>query len=416
MNSVQEKIKEANATAIGRIIEARPFLIDIRPAIDVIPNMKKNMILHAGPPIEWERMCIPQKNSVIGAALYEGLGRNAKEIEEMLKRGEILLSPCHHHKAVGSMTGITSASMWVFVIENEASGTVAYTNIYERPEMKRLSFGIYNEEIINFLKWHEEVLAPVLKAGLDISGKIDLKSVIAKALTMGDECHNRCFASSALFSVNFVPYLIKSKIEREKVHQVASFLGRSEQFFLHLVMGACKVMLEAARGIEYSTVVTAIARNGVEVGIRVSSLGDEWYTGPADVIRGAYFPGYSEKDANPDIGDSAITETAGIGGFSEAAAPAIIRAVGGTFQEAISRTREMYEITVGTNPSFQLPTLDFEGSPTGIDIIKVVERGILPLINTASVHREGGLIGAGIVRPPMKCFKDALRAFGKKYI
>lgn len=192
-------------------------------------------------------------------------------------------------------------------------------------------------------------------------------------------------------------------------------MDSNDHFALNLTMPACKCTLDAAKGIPYSTIVTTQARNGTEFGIRVSGIdgGNRWFTAPAEIIDGLYFPGYSQEDANPDIGDSVITETCGIGGFAMATAPAIVQFVGGTPQDAVNYTTSMYEITTVENNVYTIPFLNFRGTPTGIDIRKVVETGIRPVINTGIAHKDPGVgqVGAGIVHPPMKCYEDALEAF-----
>ncbi len=155
-----------------------------------------------------------------------------------------------------------------------------------------------------------------------------------------------------------------------------------------------------------------MARNGVEFGIRLSGTGDCWFTGPAQQVRGLFFPGFTEADAAPDLGDSAITETAGVGGFAMAAAPAIVQFVGGTPEMAMGYTREMFGITLGRNPAYTLPPLGFSGTPTGIDARLVGDSGTLPVINTGIAHKAPGVgqVGAGVVHPPLECFAGAIEA------
>lgn len=413
--SIGKKVASANVEALRRINSARPVLFDIQPAGQVIPGMTKNTILHSGPPITWERMCGAAKGSVIGALMYEGLASNPEEAAKVAAK-DIVYAPCHEYNAVGPMTGIISSSMPVWMVRNETYGNTAYCTMNEGWG-RTLRFGAYDEKVLDRLKWMESVLAPAMKHVIKEFGGIDLKSMIAQALQMGDECHNRDIAATNLFFKMAVPVIVDSDLSNKTKVEVVNFLGGHEHFFLNLAMAACKASLVPLEGIPYSTVVTALARNGVEVGITISSMPGKWFTVQATVPQGLYFPGYSEEDANPDIGDSAVTETAGIGAFAMGSAPAIVQFVGGTAEEALQYTREMYEITVGKNPSYKLPALSFMGTPTAIDIRKVVEKGIQPVINTGIAHKEPGhgLVGAGIVRAPQGAFEDALRAFAKNY-
>ncbi|MGI9952363.1 DUF1116 domain-containing protein [Moorellaceae bacterium AZ2] len=414
--SLGGKIASANQEALIRITSARPVVVDMLPARKVIPGMSSNTILHAGPPIEWDRMCGPMRGAVIGALLYEGMASSPDEAEKLAVSGEIEFAPCHSRNAVGPMAGIISPSMPVWVVVNETFGNLAFSTMNEGWG-RTLRFGAYDDKVIERLKWMEYRLAPAMKYLIERLQGIDLKSIIAQALQMGDECHNRDIAATNLFFKKAAPVLVDSDLDSSMVREVISFLGNHEHFFLNLAMAACKATLDAAENIPYCSVVTAIARNGVEVGIRVSGLGDRWFTEEATIPQGLYFPGYSESDANPDIGDSAITETAGIGAFVMGTAPAIVQFVGGTPEDAVRLTREMYEITVGTNDSYRLPNMSFIGAPTAIDVRKVVETGILPIINTGIAHKEPGhgLVGAGIVRVPRGAFEKALRALAEKY-
>lgn len=414
--SLGARIADANREAFNRITSARPVVVGIQPAREVIPGMTDRTLLHAGPPIEWERMCGPMRGAVIGALMYEGMASTPDEAENLAGSGEIQYAPCHSHGAVGPMAGIISPSMPVWVVQNETFGNMAFATMNEGWG-RTLRFGAYDEKVIARLRWMERVLAPAMQYLIDKLQGIDLKSMIAQALQMGDECHNRDIAATNLFFKLAAPILVESDLEGSMIKEVISFLGNHEHFFLNLAMAACKASLVPAEGIPYCTVVTAIARNGVEVGITISALPGMWFTEMATVAEGLYFPGYSEADANPDIGDSAITETGGIGAFVMGAAPAIVQFVGGTAEDALRMTKEMYQITVGSNDSYRLPTLSFAGAPTAIDVRKVVETGILPVINTGIAHKEPGhgLVGAGIVRAPRGAFEKALRALAGKY-
>lgn len=409
---VQEIIEAANKKVTEIILNGQPTLLDIGVAEEVIPGMTKKKILHAGPPIKWEKMSGPLKGAVIGALIYEGLAVDEKEATELAASGEISYDPCHHHNTVGPMAGVVSASMPVWILQNKKYGNYSYCTLNEGLG-KVLRYGAYSDEVIKRLKWMENLLAPLLKQALKLHGQIDLKTMIAQALQMGDEGHNRNRAGTSLLIRELAPYIIQTKFSEEEKIKVLKFIDSNDHFFLNLTMPACKCTLDAAKNIEFSTIVNVMARNGTEFGIRISGLGDRWFTGPAGMVDGLLFPGYTAEDANPDIGDSVIAETAGIGGFAMAAAPAIVQFVGGSAKDAINFTLKMYEITAVENNIFKIPALDFRGTPTGIDIRKVVETGILPSINTGIAHKDPGVgqVGAGLVKPPMSCFEDALQAF-----
>lgn len=414
MKSFQPAIEKANAEVVKIILSGMPHLVGLEQAIDVIPGMKLDMLLHAGPPITWDRMCGPMRGAVIGALLYERKAETADEAQQIAASGTIKFSPCHEHAAVGPMAGILSPSMPVFVLKNEAHGNHAYCTLNEGLG-KVLRYGAYSEPVIQKLRWMESTLYPVLKKAVAKLGKVDLKNIIAQALHMGDEVHNRNRAATSILYRTIAPAIVTTCDNPATAADVLEFINHNDHFFLNLSMPASKVTLDAARGVKNSSVVVAMARNGTDFGIQLSGTGDEWFTGPADVPDALFFPGYSRADANPDIGDSAITETNGLGGFAIAAAPAIVQFVGGSSDDALRYTRQMYEVTVGENNIYQIPSLNFRGTPTGIDVIKVVEKNILPFIDTGVAHKEPGVgqIGAGVLNAPVEPFKRAFEGFAK---
>jgi hypothetical protein len=410
-------IETANTTAINRLMEARPILKSVAPAREVIPGMKDNLILHAGPPIEWARMSGPLRGAVIGAMMFEGLAGSEAEAASMVERGEIEFDSCHHHGTVGPMAGVTSASMKVYVVENAEHGNKSFSNLNEGYG-KVLRYGAYSDEVLKKLHWMNDVLGTALADALAGSNGIDMRALIAEALHMGDEGHNRNKAGSLIYLKLLSPLIAKTMKDSAAMAEVLQFIGDNALSVLNPVMAACKAMTDAAHGMEGSTIVTTMARNGTDFGIRVSGLGEkQWFTAPAEIPVGLFFSGFSQADANPDIGDSAITETAGIGGFAMATAPAIVTFVGGTPKDAMNATLEMYEITFAESKFFTMPSLDFRGTPTGIDLRKVVELGITPRINTGIAHKNAGVgqVGAGLVRPPLQIFENALVAFAEKY-
>jgi hypothetical protein len=378
--------------------------------------MRDNLLLHAGPPITWDRMAGPMKGAVIGALLFEGKASTPQEAEALAKSGKIDFEPCHHHSSVGPMAGLISPSMMVYIVENKTHGNKAYSGLNEG-RGKVLRMGAYSEEVLTRLRWMNDVLGPTLDAALRERGGVDIRALLGKALQMGDDGHNRLDAASLLFTTSLAPSIVRTARDTNTAADIIKFLSDNALSILNPVMAACKTMTDAGANIEGSTIVTVMARNGTDFGIRVSGLGDQWFTGPAGHVKSLYFPGFTDKDANPDIGDSTITETAGIGGFAMAGAPAIVSFISGTAKDAVNTTLDMYEITYAEHKFFTIPALDFRGTPTGIDIRKVVEKNMLPRMNTGVAHKDPGIgqVGAGVVSPPANIFEDALIAFADKY-
>jgi hypothetical protein len=419
--AIKEKIKQANQLAAERMLTAQPVWVDVARAGDVIPGMEKNMLLHAGPPQKYENMCGPQRGAAWGALIFEGMAKDAKEADRLLASGKIKIEPAHDHDSVSGAAHMISFNQPAIVIENKTNRKIYYTHMKEDTFIA-LRYGSHGDHTIRKLKWLTEIISPVFSKGLKKAGGVNCQDIIAKSLFMGDEGHNRNQAETCLFEQMFMPILLESDLSKEQILEVAKLLQHDENFFLYQVMASCKAMLDAGKDVEYSTIVTVMARNGTEFGIKVSGLGDTWFTAPAPMVKGLYFPGFTEKDANPDLGDSCITETAGLGGFAMAASPAIVHfgtatGVGGSVQDAINYTREMYDITETENSGYQIAYLDFRGCPTGIDILKVLDTGIQPIINTSISPKEPGRgqAGAGLVRAPMECFKKAFSTFATKY-
>lgn len=411
-----DQIAAANEEAFERLTEATAVWTDIETAKEAIDDLSDRMLLHAGPPVTWADMSGPQRGAVMGAAVYEGWADTPEAAVELAAADEIEFAPCHDHRAVGPMAGVISPSMPVAVVENEVHGNVAYSNLNES-RGKVLRFGAYADEVIEGLRWMETDLAPVLRSALHEVGGINLKAITARAVQMGDELHNRNVAGTSLLLRQLLAGFVRSDEPSARKAEVAEFIADNDIFYLNLSMAAGKAAVDAASGVPWSTMVTTLTRNGTEFGIRVSGLEDTWFTAPAPSVDGLYFPEYDADDAALDIGDSTITETTGLGGFAMAAAPAITDFVGGTPADARSRTLEMYEITLGENPNYTIPALEFRGTPTGIDLLRVIDTGIQPFINTGIAHKEPGVgqIGAGLVRAPRACFLDAARAFCEAY-
>jgi len=417
--SSAKRLKEANGIAIERMLASRPVLIGVRLAREVIPGMHERLFLHSGPPIEWNRMCGPMRGAIIGAMLYEGLAQSESDATERLDKGEVKFAPTHHHRTVSPMAGIVSPSMPVFLVKNKAFGNEAYCTINEGVgRVKTLRFGANSQEVIERLHWMRETLAPALDQAIRVCGEIDLKRIIAEALRRGDECHNRNKSATAIFFRTITSPLLRTDLDKTAISSILDFVGGNDHFFLNLSMASSKVTMDTAHGVPSSTVVTVMTTNGVEFGIRVSGLGDQWFTAPAPhQMVGKLFEGYSREDANPVFGDSYISEPAGIGAFAMAASPAISEFVGSTPSFGIRLTKRMHKITLARHNEFRIPYLDYEGTPTGICLAKVVRTGIVPVVNTGVAHKKSGIgqIGAGIAKAPMRCFRKAARKFKEEY-
>ncbi len=411
--SVPKRIDAANQRALERLFQADPVLVDVIPAREAIPVLAEHIILHAGPPIVWDRMCGPMRGAVAGIAMFEGWADDLSQAEGLASAGEFAFHPNHHFSAVGPMTGMTTCSQPVLVVENRAFGNRAFCTLNEGLG-KVMRFGGNDASVLARLAWLRDALGPALGAALRERGGIPLKPLVARALTMGDELHQRNVGCSSLIVRALAPDLARSIENQSMLVEMLAFLGANDQFFLNIAMAMGKAIMDPVRGIDAATIVTAMSRNGTDFGITVSGLDDQWFTAPVEMPAGLYFPGFTEADANPDMGDSTIVETVGLGGFAMAAAPAVAGFVGaGSVADAANATRTMSEITLSENPEWTMPSLDYQGVPTGVDIRLVVETGIAPIINTGIAHREAGVgqVGAGVVRAPLACFERALIAF-----
>jgi len=411
------RIEEANRIAYERYLAAQPRLVDLVLARDAMPALGKGerRILHAGPPIAWEEMCGPQQGAIAGALLYENWANSLESAEALAASGRVALEPCHAHGAVGPMAGVISPSMPVWVVENTAGSNRAFCNLNEGLG-KVLRFGANSPDVLDRLRWLGTEFFCTMQVAVRGLAHPDLKPLMAQALHMGDELHNRNAAASALLFKQLALALLKSKVDSGAIRRTLDFVAGNDHFFLNISMAACKAMADAAHGVPGSSMVTVMARNGVYFGVRLSGTGGQWFQARANPVDGLYFPGYSVEDAAADLGDSAITETVGLGGFAMAASPAIVQFVGGTPADATANSRRMLSITLGSNPAFTLPALNFGGTPAGIDARLVADSGILPIINTGIAHKKAGIgqIGAGITTAPMECFNDALAAFAEK--
>jgi hypothetical protein len=408
-----ERVEKANRVAYQRYLAAQPRLVDLVLAKEAIEGLSggERRILHSGPPIDWSLMCGPQQGAITGAILYEGWASSLEAAEKLAASGAVAFEPCHHHAAVGPMAGIISPSMPVWVVENTDRGNRAFCNLNEGLG-KVLRFGASSPDVIERLRWLGTEFFATMQVAVRGLADPDLKPLMAQALHMGDELHNRNTAASSLLFKRLTLALLGSRLDGGTIQRALGFVAGNDHFFLNICMAACKSMSDAAHGVPGSSMVTIMARNGVNFGLRLSGTGEQWFEAPANPVDGLYFPGYTAKDAAADLGDSAITETNGLGGFAMAASPAIVQFVGGTPADATANTRKMSSITLGSNPAFTLPPLDFGGTPAGIDARLVADSGVLPIINTGIAHRKAGIgqIGAGITTAPMSCFNDAIAA------
>ncbi len=406
----RDSVEKANQAALEKILAAEPVLADVRRAGELIPELDaERLMLHAGPPIAWGRMCGPLKGAICGAIVFEGWAPDLAAAEALAASGGVRFAPNHHFGAVGPMTGITTRSMPLLVVENRAFGNRAMCALNEGLG-KVMRFGGNDAEVLARLAWLRDDFGPLLGKALRANG-IALNPLIARGLAMGDEMHQRNVACSSLVMRILAPAMARAG--SASLARALEFMGGNDQFFLNIAMAMGKAILDPARGIAGSTLVTAMCRNGTDFGIRVAGMGDAWFTAPVEMPQGLYFPGYSAADANPDIGDSAILEAVGLGAFAMAAAPAVAGFVGaGGFAEALGYTRAMAEIAAGRNPRWGIPALEFAGTAAGIDVRRVAETGIAPAINTGIAHRLPGVgqVGAGVARAPLACFEQALIA------
>jgi hypothetical protein len=407
------RTEDANRTAVERITSAEPRWVGITTAREAV-GIETGQFLHAGPPITWERASGPMRGALIAAMLYEGMADTPEQAEAIGGSGDLELAPCHSRGAVGPMAGVVSPSMPMFAVENSPFGNTAYCTLNEGLG-KVLRYGAYGPEVIERLRWMEQVLGPAMDAAVQQLGSMDVRAIIVQAMQMGDELHNRNRAASALFVREVVPPLLEARLDPSELADVVRFINGNEHFFLNLGMPAAKASLDPARDLPGCSVVVAMARNGTDFGIQVSGTGDRWFTAPAEVPDGLFLGDFGPDDANPDIGDSTITESAGMGGFAMAAAPAIVRFVGGEAADALHATRSMYAITVGEHSHFQIPILEFRGTPVGIDVTRVARTGIVPAVNTGIAGKVAGTgqVGAGLVTPPMEVFVEAVRALAE---
>ena len=416
---LKAKIDEANDKAVHRIIDSQPYLIDILPAGDVIEGLDDYTIIHSGPPIAYEDMVMLHQRGLVSACRFEHWAETDEDAVKLIKSGKVKIMSALDTNTVGAGTGIITKSVAMFIIEDRATGKISANFPAEGPNQGGFCcWGLYSEEIANYLRRMRDEFFPVMRAVLKKMGGLAVKPILAESFQMGDENHTRQTASDLLFDKKILPELFKLEgFDRQQILDTLDYIVETPRFFHCIGQGASRSAMLSAVGTEYSTMVTAICGNGVEFGIKVAGLGDnEWFTAPAPMMKGRYTSSkFTEKDQLPWIGDSCVVECAGMGGLAAAASPIVCSLRGLKLKDAIHITREMEEICITHNPAFPVPNLDFDFLPVGIDIRKVLETGIAPEIHGGMFNYQGGLIGAGSARVPMLCFEKAIKAFRDKY-
>jgi len=414
-SNIKEKIEEANKKALDLMLSAEIYWVGIKPAIEVVPGMKKNTILHAGPPVKWENMCKVQRKGIIGGILHEGMAISEDEALNLIKKNKIEILSANDLGVVGAGVGIVSSSMVVNVCLDKNTGEKGYCIPFEG-RVGLGAWGVYNKEVEKNLQIIEKVLGPSVDKILEKNGGINIKRIIAQGMQMNDETHTRQVAEGLILASEIIPLLVKSDLDKDTLIQCIDIFTKTERWFHPLGMASAMAILNGIKNIEYSTVVTTMCGNGVEYGIKISSLGDRWFIAPSPMLQGKYFSTkWGPEDAIPWLGDSCLVEAVGLGGFAAAAAPAVLRLRGGTINDAIQQTEEMKNICIGINNNYPIPLLEFSGPPIGIDIRKIMQTGITPVSHGGIISKDGGQLGAGIARLPMKLFEDALLAFADKY-
>jgi Protein of unknown function (DUF1116) len=413
---VKDLRQRANEEAFNRLVTSQPVLVDVKRAGDVVPGLEPNVVLTSGVAMPWDEYGNGQRNGVIGGAIYEGLARDSEEADQKIRAGEIVVDGCHPHGCIGSLAGIYTASMPVFVVEDQRYGTTGFCNFYEGPSLKRLNYGVYDREVEEALRFIEAVIAPTIGEAIRRAPDgISLRPLMRRAVHMGDELHSRNTAATLLFTRALFPLLLDVYESRPKdVRTTLEFMSHSDYFFLRLGMAAGKATADAAHGIEGSSVCTAMTFSSKYFSIRVSGLGDDWFSAPLEPMNAKLFEGFTQDDMEYMGGESPINETVGLGGFAQAAAFPLQAYQGGTVEDMIRMNLEMYDITVGEHTEFKIPYFAYRGTPTGIDVLKVVETGVRPVMDIGVAGRNGGQIGAGFMRAPLGCFETAVESYERR--
>lgn len=351
----------------------------------------------------------------MGAALHEKWAVSREDAEDKFRRNEIKLGACNDHATVGAGAGILSPSMPVLICRDMHNGNEGYCLPFEGRSGLGV-WGVYNDDVEATLQVIEKQFAPAVNQVLTEQGGIPVKGIIARSLQMNDDIHTRQTAAGLILLSEIAPKLMHSDLDREAITMCIEMFSSSERWFHPLGMASAMSTIRGLKGTEYSTVVTAICNGGVNTGLKVAALGEQWFTAPAPMLTGSYLsPQWSEKDASPYCGDSTITEVVGMGAFAGAAAPSVLRLRGGTYQDGINQSMDMRTLTVGLNSNYPIPLLDFTGPGLAIDIRKVINTGTPVVCHGGIISKDGGQIGAGIATFPMEVYVDAMYAFLKKY-
>jgi hypothetical protein len=408
-------VDRANNEAYRRLCDADPLLVDVIPAAEAIAGFKTNTILTSGPQLAWDDYQGGQRAAIIGSALFEGLAKDERDADAQIRAGKIEVLPCHRFACVGSLAGVYTASMPVLVVKNRAHGNIAYCNFYEGTNPRRLNYGVYDDGVRERLIFVNDVIAPVLRDAVRAAGGIPLRPIMQRALHMGDELHSRNTAASLLFTRELFPQLLRvAEKNREGVDATVQALTADHYFFLRLSMAAAKVTADAAHGIDNSSLITAMSFNCREFAIRVSGLGDEWFCGPHPIVEAKLFDGHTPDEITWMGGESIIIETIGLGGLAQAAAFPLQTYQGGSPEAMAANNLQMYDIVVGEHPTFKIPYFSYRGTPTGIDLRQVIARKITPIMDIGIAGKNGGQIGAGLVRAHIGCFEKAFQAFERR--
>jgi uncharacterized protein DUF1116 len=407
----------ANAEAARRLATAEPILVDVVPLREAQPDFDRSTVLASGASLRWDQYVGGQRNGIIGGAIHEGLAVDPQDAVAKLDSGDVRVQPCDDYRCVGSLAGIYTASMPVLVVENRNGTNRAYCNLFEGVSRYRLNYGVYNNDVERNLRFIAAVIGPTLGEAVRLAGGVPLLPIMKRALHMGDELHSRNTAATLLFTRElFEPLLTMQSHAAADVRQTLDYLRSSDYFFLRLSMAASRAAADAAHGVEGSSLVTGMVFNCRDFAIRVSGLGGEWFRGPLPTMYGAkLFEGFTDSDIEFMGGESTFNETAGLGGFAQAAAFPLQDFQGGSAQKMVEANLAMYEITVTEHPELRIPFFGFRGVPLGIDIHRVIATGITPILDIGVAGRAGGQIGAGSFKAPRECFDRAAQAYIAAY-
>lgn len=417
METIQEKIKAANDYVLERMQESDPYWIGMQPAIDCVPGVHEKMIFHSGPEIAWEDMCETQRQGGVNGVLYEGYAKTEEEARKLLASGAVEFHAGNDYHMVIPGSGIATPSMTLNIVEDRHTGVLGYCAPFEGPNRGGLAgWGVYNEAIHKHLDNMHDNLGPAFDSVLKKAGGIGLKRMITRGVEMGDELHSRQDACGLMLTNELVKLLYDSDLDKNMKDQCIELIYGTVRFFHPLGMAAGMSLLEGIRDVPYSTVVTAMMGNGVTYGIKIAGLGNEWFTAPAPMLEGSYVStDIDMNDVLPWIGDSCMLEACGLGGSAAAAAPAVMRAQNLTMQDGVERSMEVAQITLANHRYYLVPALDYQGTPLGIDMRKVLKTGIQPVVHGGMMSKSGRRLGAGVAHVPMECFEKACLAFGEKY-